>query len=52
MENKIFLAFGVLALISGLLLFLYYQNYVLGASGAAVGGWLAWDNYSKLKNRT
>lgn len=51
MEDKIFLGFGVLAFICGILLILE-QKYLIGVSGAIVGAWLGYMNYVKIKNKS
>lgn len=50
MEDKIFLGFGVVTIICGILLILE-QKYLIGISGSIVGAWLAYQNYVKISNK-
>lgn len=50
METKIFLGFGILALISGILL-IFEKQYLLGISGSIVGAGLALQNIKKLRDK-
>jgi hypothetical protein len=42
-ENKLFLAFGVITILSGLYL-LFQGNYLIGASGTCVGFLIVYQN--------
>lgn len=49
MEKKLFLALGIITIISGIVL-IAQRQYIFGISGALVGVWLTWDNLQKVKN--
>ena len=51
MENKIFLGFGILTVISGILGAVLYKNYIVGVCGTIVGIWLVADNFKKIKEK-
>jgi len=47
--NKVFIGFGVLTLISGILL-IYEKDYLIGVSGSVVGIFLIYLNVKNAQN--
>ncbi len=49
-SNKIFLGFGILAIICGIAL--AFENPIIGIPGSIVGLWLTVDNWKKIKGKS
>jgi len=47
-SEKLFLAFGIITIISGIYL-TFESQYIIGIPGTIIGIWLTWDNYKKIK---
>lgn len=50
MENKLFLAFGIITILSGIALS-FQENYLIGVPGTIVGIWLTAVNFKKVKEK-
>lgn len=48
MENKIFMTFGIVTILSGIGLVLM-KLYLVGIAGSIVGIWLTTDNLKKIR---
>jgi len=49
MENKLFIGFGILVIVSGLIL--AFEKPFIGIPGSIIGVWLVVDNMKKIKNK-
>lgn len=48
MEDKLFLVFGILAIICGIAL-VFQQQYTIGIGGTIAGAWVVFKNINKIK---
>lgn len=51
MENKLFVAFGGITILSGIY-FLTIGKYLEGICGVSVGAWLVYLNLKKINDKT
>jgi len=47
-SDKLFLAFGIITIISGILLIIE-KDYLIGVSGSCVGAMIAYQNWVKIR---